>query len=267
MTVIGAGTAPDGGSRPIHRFLVPNGATISIPEGAILLGTAEDGTPVMNIAAVYSSAMVWQVWLELAFGHLQDTKAARERLTAAAAVGDYEAEGVALAEEFSGSLQAISAAVFALDAFYGVIQSMVVVPEAEKEARRRNRAGRDVWVADAINRASRMPSHVARTLRQSIHTAYQARDGAVHPRTVMGDFAWHPAVPNAPVPQLYADYVLEGSASIVPMVTEAMMWVTDRPARRNEAIGAFASVASGILHRVADPHVKIDPASPLYRQE
>jgi hypothetical protein len=91
----------------------------------MLLGTANGGTPVVNIAAVYSSAMVWQVWLGLAFGHLQDTKAAR---------------------------------------------------------------------------------------------------------------------------------------------TEAMMWVTDRPTRRNETIGAFASVASGILHRVADPHIKIDPASPLYQQ-
>jgi hypothetical protein len=65
------GTAPDGGTRPIHRFLVPSGASISIPEGAVQLGTGEDGTPVANIAAVRSWAMVWHVWLELAFGHLE----------------------------------------------------------------------------------------------------------------------------------------------------------------------------------------------------
>ena len=123
--------------------------------------------------------MVWHVWLELAFGHLQATGDARKRLTAATAAEDHESEGVALADEFSGSLQAILAAVFALDAFYGVIQGMVVVPQAEKEARRRNQVGRYVWVADALNRASRMSNLVAHTLRQSIRTAYKAPDGAV----------------------------------------------------------------------------------------
>lgn len=55
-----------------------------------------------NIAAVHSSAMVWPVWLEIAFAHLKQTNAARKRLTGA---GDYGAEGVALGDEFRNSLQ------------------------------------------------------------------------------------------------------------------------------------------------------------------
>lgn len=60
-------------------------------------------------------------------------------MTAAMADGAGEAAGHMLIEEYRACLQAISAAVFALDAFYGVIAGMVPVPGAEKAARKRRR--------------------------------------------------------------------------------------------------------------------------------
>jgi hypothetical protein len=62
---------------------------------------------------------------------------ARERLAQATDNSDDAAESVALDEEFQGALQTISAAVFSLDAFYGVIQTMVTLDESDKKARRK----------------------------------------------------------------------------------------------------------------------------------
>jgi len=70
-----------------------------------------------------------------------------------------EAEASLLIEEYQAGLQAISSAVFSLDAMYGVISRMIDVPEAEIARRKQKNDGRAVWVADAIIRASaRMPN-------------------------------------------------------------------------------------------------------------
>jgi len=51
----------------------------------------------------------------------------------------------ALEQEFRSSLQVVSAAVFALDGFYGVIQEHVGIAAAELAARRANRTSRPKW--------------------------------------------------------------------------------------------------------------------------
>jgi len=101
----------------------------------------------------------WPNWLAIAFSRLQEANSARERLTAATASGVGEAEASLLIEEYQAGLQAISSAVFSLDAMYGVISRMIDVPEAEIARRKQKNDGRAVWVADAIIRASaRMPN-------------------------------------------------------------------------------------------------------------
>jgi hypothetical protein len=139
---------------------VMRGSTLTIPEGALRISISEDGSVKSEITHFQASIQTWTSWLVSAFARLGDTRAARKRLTEAITNTDDTAENMALEEEFQGSLQAISAAVFALDAFYGVIHTMIPLDKSEKDARQQNNTARAAWVADAVLRASRMPNQV-----------------------------------------------------------------------------------------------------------
>jgi hypothetical protein len=165
------------------------GSTLTIPEGALRIGISEDGSLKPEITRFQASVQTWTSWLVIAFARLGDTRAARKRLTEAITNADDTAENAALEEEFQGSLQTISAAVFALDAFYGVIHTMISLDKSEKDARQQNNTARAAWVADAILRASSMPNKTGKTVAKNIRTAYRLRDGAVHPRFLAEEYA------------------------------------------------------------------------------
>lgn len=239
---------------------VPRGTTFIIPAGALQITHDGEGRRSMEVTHVEAAVQTWPDWLEIAFARFDDVRDARRRLLEARESGT--AEVAALANEFHAALQAISAAVFALDAFYGVISEMVPLSDAEKEARRRSRAGRAVWVADAIGRAARMPNEVRKLMTKSVHTAYVLRDGAVHPRHSAEPYAIHPGL-NQAVPQFYARYTLETSQGAVSWAAEAIMWVVDRPKPRNRAVNDFAGSASDLLHSVADEHLTARPGAPV----
>ena len=189
----------------------------------------------------------------------REVKEARSRLVDARETG--EAEWRALADEFQAALQTISASVFALDAFYGVINEMVPpLSASEKDARRRSRAGRAVWVADAIGRASRMPNDVRKAMTKSVHMAFELRDGAVHPLHFAEPYATHPGM-NLAVPSFYARYTRETSHGAVSWATEAIMWVVDRPKPSYKALNDYAIGASDLLHNVVDEHLTPTPGA------
>lgn len=250
----------------LERFIVPPGSSFIIPANSLQLSLDETGTPQVRITEVHSSVQTWPDWLTIAFDHLKEARIARERLILAFSGHNNDVGSEALTAEFKASLQAVTTSVIALDGFYGAIRDMVPVPPAIAEKRQQNEAGRAVWVADAIIRASRMPNAIRKMLTKDIHTAYKARDTAVHPKVEIGRFAHHPALPGAPVPQLYADFIIEAARGLIQVVVEAIMWVTDHPQPRNAAIIAYAPTASEILHRIVDSLITIDPNSPLARQ-
>jgi hypothetical protein len=166
--------------------------------------------------------------------------------------------------EYQAGLQAISSAVFALDALYSVISGMITISEAEKEKRRVRNHGRAVWVSDAMLRASAgMTNDVRKTMKNRIHRAYKARDLAVHPPYTKEPFAIHPHLHNAKVPKRWIDYNLEASIEIVGWIVEVMLWVIDHPQSRNHALISWAAIASGILHRIIGPIANSDPGPSL----
>lgn len=171
--------------------------------------------PRLEVSAGPGSVQTWPNWLAIAFDRLREDNGARQRMTAATTVGGDQAVAYALIEEYQACLQAISAAVFALDAFYGVISGMGTVPETEKAKRIQRKDGRAVWVADAIIRASaRMPNEVRKAVTENIHRAYKARDLAVHPPHVPEQLVVHPQLNNAQVPKRYIDYSFETSMEL-----------------------------------------------------
>ena len=240
---------------------MPVGGSASLSASRV---TDQDGVLRLQINVDGGLVQTWPNWLAIAFDRLQEANGAWQRLKAATASGVGEAEASVLIEEYQAGLQAISSAVFSLDAFYGVISRMITVPEAEIAGRKRRNDGRAVWVADAIIRASaRMPNDVRKTVAKSIHRAYRARDLAVHPPHIQEPFALHPHLHNTRVPKRWIDYNFEASMEIVRWVAEAMIWVIDHPQPRNRILTTWAVTASWMLHRIVDPFMNADPSSPL----
>lgn len=223
---------------------------LTVPSGGLEMTFAKKGSLSFQMK-LKVSIQVWVNWLDIAFARRDDTESARKRMNEATANADDAAESAALNEEFHGALQTISAAVFALDAFYGLISTMITIDEREKDARRRNNTGRASWVADVICRASKIPNDKKKTLIKNIHVAYDLRDGAVHPDFKPEDQGIHPGL-NQLVPKYYIDYTLENSTNILLAAVEAIMFVADRPQAKNPEIAAFSSTASSLLHEIVD---------------
>lgn len=148
---------------------MPTGADFTVSASRVC---DQNGVPELRVTVDLGSVQTWPDWLTITFARLQEASVARQRMIAATANDVGEAASNALIEEYRACLQATSAAVFALDAFYGVIREFITVPEAEQDARRQRNDGRAVWVADAILRASsRMPNDVRKTTAEKIHNA------------------------------------------------------------------------------------------------
>jgi len=212
------------------------------------------------------SIQLWVNWLSISFARRADTKIAREQMKKAIDAADDNAESSALNEEFHGAIQTISSAVFALDAFYGIISTKIPIDQSEKEARRRKNSGRAVWVADAIGRSSRISNENKKRLTRNIHEAYRLRDNAVHPHYRPEDQAIHLGL-NQAVPKYYAEYTLESCTNILAAVVEAMMFVTDRPQVKNHEIVDYSSTASSLLHDIVDKFLTYDASGPFRSRE
>jgi hypothetical protein len=253
-------TSPALAIRP--GFRVIRGSTLTVPDGGLQLSLDKDGSPKLEFSRIQASIQTWTSWLIITFARLNDTRLARKRMAEATANDDDAAEIVALDEEFQEALQTVSAAAFAMDAFYGVIHTMIVLGESEKEARQQSDVGRATWVADAICRASRMPNMAKKTVTKNIHTMYRLRDSAVHPRFIAEEYGIHPGL-NQLVPKYYTDYTLETSSCIVAAAVEAIMWVTDRPQTRNIKVNAYAPGASSLLHEIVDEFLTYETGGPF----
>jgi hypothetical protein len=225
----------------------------------------KDGSVRLQGSVDYGLVQTWPNWLAISFDSLQVAERAW-RLIPQVAPGDADALAAAnlLVQEYQASLQTISAAVFALDAFYGVISGMVTVPEQEKVARQTSNAGRAVWVVDAIIRASAgMPNSARQALKVGIHNAYKARDLAVHPAHTPEPMALHPRLEASLVPKRWIDYSFESSMKPIYWCVEAMTWVVDYPQSQITNLAAWAPIASKLLHRIIDPFIELDNSSPL----
>lgn len=74
-----------------------------------------------------------------------------------------------------------AAAAFTVDALYAVLDDLVQVPQATKDAWTRNRTSRGKRLAEVIRLASILPTAECATLRTGLSTVFKYRDEAVHP--------------------------------------------------------------------------------------
>jgi hypothetical protein len=196
----------------------------------------------------------WLDWLHIAFERLDDARAARRDLDAAVTSGDEEAENDPLERELRASLQVVSAAASGLEGFYGLVQPHIEIDPKEREARRRKRTGRAIWVSDAIFRAARIPGGVRSVLRKNIISTYKARNLAVHPEHAPRRPGIHQGLRQM-VPYYVATFSMESAAGVVATCVEAMMWVLDRPRATEGPVFDLSQSGSALLHELVDPRL------------
>ncbi len=167
MVDFGPDLRSSGHIRP--QILMPLGGTVTVS-----VPPAPDRHKEFKLQVGSGTIQTWPNWLAIALTRVQEVYLARQRIVAVSANEIDPTMGRLIGEEYQASLQTISAAVFALDAFYGVLDGMIHIPDTERAARTQRRDGRAIWVADAIIRATgRMPNDVRKNLKKNIHRAFK----------------------------------------------------------------------------------------------
>ena len=131
-----------------------------------------------------------------------------------------EQKAATLEREFESSMQAIMSAAIAIDAFYAIIQTHVVLPPSLLEKWRTKRTSRYSQVTEVIRRAFHLKHNGTATLRQNLKEIYRFRDLAVHPSGKIEGAVWHPEL-NVGVEWRFAYF----SANNAELVVNAATWI------------------------------------------
>jgi hypothetical protein len=76
----------------------------------LLLGVGEDGQSTLEVREILLATSIWLDWLEIAYEHLDEARAARRDMTAAIRASDEDEENRAADREFKAALQVVTAA-------------------------------------------------------------------------------------------------------------------------------------------------------------
>lgn len=121
----------------------------------------------------------WNHWLFIAHESCAKAEAALADVLDASARADDDALGAALEREFRHGMMTISAAAFAIDAFYaGVKERHGVHPQAS--AWQAGRLARYKQVSETLRWAWNMRPENAKKIREAIRQVFRLRDMAVH---------------------------------------------------------------------------------------
>lgn len=120
-------------------------------------------------------------WLEIAMAHLIGAEDAHRQLLAVWGRGDDQEGRQWLEREFSTSLQCITAAAIAVDAFYTMVRDHVHIPEKDIQAWRANRTSRPKQIAEVLRRGFLIGPKSFSTMRGHLIELFKWRDWSVHP--------------------------------------------------------------------------------------
>lgn len=159
---------------------ITRGMTVGISSGGFSLSIGDDGK-LNSSLTLHVRFDVCPTWIEIALRHLNTAIEARVNRQVSWAGTDEDAKATALEREFDASMQAIMAAAIALDAFYAILQPLVVLPPLLVERWRTGRTARFSQVAEVVRRAFGLKPKGVAALRANLTEIYRVRDLAVHP--------------------------------------------------------------------------------------
>jgi len=161
-------------------IFISRGMTVAVPAGGFTIGIGEDGNFTSNLT-LHVRFDVCPTWTELSLRHLEEAKVKRAEREAAWAGTNEEQKAATIEREFEASMQAIMAAAIAIDAFYSIMQTHVVLPPSLVEQWRTKRTSRYSQVTEVLRRAFHLKPKGTTALRQNLKEIYRLRDLAVHP--------------------------------------------------------------------------------------
>jgi hypothetical protein len=149
--------------------------------GNISISISGDGDLQPSPVEVSVSIDLFAYWLEIAMAHLIRAGDVHKELLAVWGQSNGEQGSQWLEGEFASSLQCITAAAIAVDAFYAMVRDHVPIPEKDIEAWRTNRTSRPKQIAEVLRRSFLVGPNSFTAMRGHLIELFKWRDWSVHP--------------------------------------------------------------------------------------
>jgi hypothetical protein len=185
-------------------------------------------------------------WLEIALRHLAAAEIARRDLLAVTQDDASPHKADALEREFASGMQALVAAVIAVDALYATVRERISVPDSLVTQRREKRTARPRQVAEVFRRAFIVKGQGFKNLKQILGEHYKFRDLAVHPPGKFSSPVLHKVLGSGTEWR----FVSFGYDSSKTAVRAALAVVVQLAARPREKKGAFHDYCKGLSERL-----------------
>jgi hypothetical protein len=164
---------------------VSDGMSLRIPAGGLNIAIGGGGRQRISTVRFEVMLDVWPFWLDVALDHAGNAVRARGKLEALAKTSGTDTlerrHADPLARECKAGMVATSAAAFALDNFYAVVQRFCPgYAELKKEFERAGTA-RHLQISETLRRTFQVRAKEVRRLKGTIQEIFKYRDWAVHP--------------------------------------------------------------------------------------
>jgi hypothetical protein len=195
--------------------------------------------------------MLARLWLDIAFRRAIEAEEGRAELLAAWATPDNERVLLALEREFEAAMQAMAAAAIALDAFYASVKERIEIPQAIKDAWKKNRTARHAQVSEVLRLAFKIGPKSFETLRTVVKEIMRFRHLAVHPKGQHDEPVLHPVLKQG-VERRFVVFASENAKNAAGLAISVVAQMMNRP---KEAFPDLMSYCTGLRDRV-EPIVK-----------
>jgi hypothetical protein len=158
------------------------GADLRLPAGALRIKVGADGTVSADPLVPQLRTDMWPQWLLEAVGAAQIARDSAAEVARLAALSDRDEEALdlALGSELRGSMRAITASAFAVDAFYASAKSRSPA-HPNQDAWRANQTPRYAQVFETLRYHLKLKPPGANQIRDRVEELFRFRDWAVHP--------------------------------------------------------------------------------------
>ena len=171
---------------------ISRGVRLRIPAGGLVITTAQDNAPSMEVKAVELQLDTCVHWLEIALEHLANANVVHEILCAAPA--NSPDLGGLLDREFKASVQAAFSAATFFEALYAATVERNPPKPPVTPRNPEKRPTRYAVVTEQLRRSFGLKKQGTANLRSVLREVYRFRDQAVHPSATFSEPVLHPDI-------------------------------------------------------------------------
>lgn len=230
---------PHRGNTTVAGIFISRGMTLVIPDGGLRIGFGHEGKSAGSLTLLVGFD-VCPTWVELSLRHLQEAKAKRIEREAAWVGKNEKEKAITLEREFESSMQAIMAAAIAIDAFYSIIQTYIILPPGLVQKWRTRRTSRYSQVTEVLRRAFHLKPKGTAVLREYLKEIYRVRDLAVHPSGKIKAPILHPEL-KIGVEWRFAYFSARNAELIVNAATKILWDLAHRAESKDTKIAKYMS--------------------------